>query len=187
MHDDQENREGGAGVPFPAPMVTWPSRVIGWLSYAAAVVSAALVLVTLAVTGFSVFRRYVLGRPVTWTDELSGFLVVAIVMLGAAEVLRRDEHVSVDILSERTVGVKRWMLSFWSNLSVAAVAAVLFFSSLNAVQFSRMIGVYSDGYLEAPLWIPQTFMLVGVGLLFLMAVARMLDLVIGQFFAGRGK
>jgi TRAP-type C4-dicarboxylate transport system permease small subunit len=151
--------------------------VIGWLAFAAATLSAALVLFTLAVTGFSVFRRYVLGHPVTWTDELSGFLVVGIVMLGAAEVLRRDEHVSVDILSARARGTSRRMLSIWSNLSVAAVAGVLFVSSLNAVQFSRMIGIYSDGYLEAPLWIPQSVMMVGVGLLFAMAVARLIDLL----------
>jgi TRAP-type C4-dicarboxylate transport system permease small subunit len=161
-------------APRPTP---WPSRVVGWLAQAAAVVSAGLVLFTLAVTGFSVFRRYVLGRPVTWTDELSGFLVVGIVMLGAAEVLRRDEHVSVDILSGRVSGMSRRMLSIWSNLSVAAVAGVLFMSSLNAVKFSRMIGIYSDGYLEAPLWIPQSVMLVGVALLFAMAVARLIDLL----------
>jgi len=40
-----------------------------------------------------------------------------------------------------------------------------------------MIGIYSDGYLEAPLWIPQSVMMVGVGLLFVMAVARLIDLL----------
>jgi len=183
MQNDPKTARGDGDAPSGACPPAWPGRVIGWLSQAAAVVSALLVLFTLAVTGFSVFRRYVLGRPVTWTDELSGFLVVAIVMLGAAEVLRREEHVSVDILSARATGAKRWLLAFWSNLSVAVVAGVLFFSSLDAVKFSRMIGVYSDGYLEAPLWIPQSVMLAGVGLLFLMAVARMADLI----FYHRGK
>jgi TRAP-type C4-dicarboxylate transport system permease small subunit len=177
VQSQPENTARGGNALRPADPPVWPERVIGWLALAAAVASAGLVLVTLAVTGFSVFRRYVLGRPVTWTDELSGFLVVGIVMLGAAEVLRRDEHVSVDILSTRASGSSRRMLSIWSNLSVAAVAGVLFVSSLNAVQFSRMIGVYSDGYLEAPLWIPQSVMLVGVALLFAMAVARLIDLL----------
>ena len=174
MVDGSKETAGGGDAPAPTG---WPARVVGWLAFAAAVVSAGLVLVTLAVTGFSVFRRYVLGRPVTWTDELSGFLVVGIVMLGAAEVLRRGEHVSVDILTTRVRGTSRRVLAIWSNLSVAAVAGVLFMSSLNAVKFSRMIGIYSDGYLEAPLWIPQSLMLVGVALLFAMAVARLIDLL----------
>jgi len=167
-----ENKKEGALV---APSIL--TRLIGGLAFFASIVSAALVLLTLAITGFSVFRRYVLGRPLTWSDELSGFLVVAIVMLGAAEVLRKGEHVSVDIFSENATGRKRWFLEFWSNLSVAIVSAVLFASAVNAVQFSRMIGIYSDGYLEAPLWIPQSFLLVGAGLLCLLAIAKCFDLI----------
>lgn len=175
MSSNENNGDGGATAP--SSELSLLSRAIGWLAFAASVVSAALVVLTLAVTGFSVFRRYVLGRPLTWSDELSGFLVVAIVMLGAAEVLRRGDHVSVDVLTERTTGRKRRALDIWSNLSVAIVSAVLFVSAWDAVQFSRMIGVYSDGYLEAPLWIPQSFLLAGAGLLFLMAAARCVDLV----------
>ncbi len=153
------------------------TRAIGKLAFAASIVSSVLVVFTLLVTGFSVFRRYVLGTPLTWSDELSGFLVVAIVMLGAAEVLRKNEHVSVDIITGTATGRKKSALDLWSNLSVAVVAGVLFASGLNAVQFSIKIGVYSDGYLEAPLWIPQSFLLVGAGLLFLLSLARAIDLV----------
>jgi len=177
MQENHNNgREADAGSPpdFPTSHLT---RLIGGLAFIASVVSAGLVLLTLAVTGFSVFRRYVMGRPVTWSDELSGFLVVAIVMLGAAEVLRKGEHVSVDILAENATGRKAWLLQFWSNLSVATVSGVLFASAINAVKFSRMIGIYSDGYLEVPLWIPQSFLLVGAGLLCLLAIARCLDLI----------
>lgn len=171
--------QGGGAQDAPAPIARQSAltKLIGALSYAASLVSAALVVLTLAMTGFSVFRRYVLGRPLTWSDELSGFLVVAIVMLGACEVFRRGEHVSVDILTERATGRKRKILELWSNLSVAIVTGVLFASALNAVQFSRMIGVYSDGYLEAPLWIPQSFLLFGAGLVFAMAVTRSLDII----------
>ena len=173
MFSNDKNRD----VALNAASQSRFTKIVGWLAYAASVVSAAMVLLTLAMTGFSVFRRYVLGRPLTWSDELSGFLVVAIVMLGAAEVLRRGEHVSVDVLTEKATGRKRLILDFWSNLTVAVVSAVLFASGWNSVQFSRRIGVYSEGYLEAPLWIPQSFLLAGAGLLFLMAVARCLDLI----------
>lgn len=159
---------------FPRSRLT---RAIGLLALVSSIASALLLVLTLGITGFSVIRRYVFGQPVTWTDELSGFLVVAIVMLGAAEVLRRDEHVSVDIVSENATGTKRWLLAMWSNLSVAIVSAVLLASAWNAVQFSRRIGVYSDGYLGAPMWIPQSFLLVGAALLCLLALSRCLDLL----------
>ncbi len=177
MFSNNDNGDGAHGAAPPTDPQSRISRLIGRVAYAASIASAGLVILTLAMTGFSVFRRYVLGRPLTWSDELSGFLVVAIVMLGAAEVLRRGDHVSVDILTERATGNKRRLLEIWSALSVAMVSGVLFASAVNAVQFSRMIGVYSEGYLEAPLWIVQSFLVVGAGLLFAVAAARCLDLI----------
>ena len=178
MRLEQNTQEEAANASSPYAPASRLTLAIGWLAYAASIISAGLLILTLAVTGFSIFRRYVLGRPLTWSDELSGFLVVAIVMLGAAEVLRRGDHVSVDILTENATGRKRWMLQFWSNLSVAIVSAVLCASAVNSVQFSRIIGVYSEGYLEAPLWIPQSFLVVGSGLLVLLALAHCLDLIV---------
>ena len=153
------------------------SRAIGHLAFAAAALSAVLVVFTLGITGYSVFQRYVLGTPLTWTDELSGFLVVAIVMLGAADTLRRGEHISVDLLSSKAVGGTKKILTVWGFVATAFVSAVLLISAWAAVEFSWNIGVYSDGYLEAPLWIPQSFMLVGGGLLLLLCIMRILDLL----------
>lgn len=151
------------------------TRLIGYLTFAAGILSALLVVFTLFMTGYSVFQRYVLGTPLTWTDELSGFLVVAIVMLGAAETLRRKEHISVDLLSAKAVGTTRKILNIWASLATALFAGVLALSGWDAVQFSINIGVYSDGYLEAPLWVPQSFLVLGSVLLFLLAAARLID------------
>ncbi|TNE36938.1 MAG: TRAP transporter small permease [Alphaproteobacteria bacterium] len=154
------------------------TRIIELLTLAAGILSAGIVVFTLLMTGYSVFQRYVLDRPLTWTDEMSGFLVVAIVMLGTTETLRRGEHISVDLLSTKARGAKRKALNIWGYLATAFVAAVLFISAWDAVNFSLNIGVYSDGYLEAPLWIPQSFMLVGAALLFLLSLARVIDILL---------
>ena len=157
----------------PSPL----SRVVGSFAFFAAALSAILVVLTLAITGYSVVQRYFFGTPLTWTDELSGFLVVGIVMLGTAETLRRGEHISVDLLSSQATGFLKKLVGVWGYASTAFVAGVLFLSGWAAVEFSWTIGVYSDGYLEAPLWIPQSFLLIGGGLLFLVAVTRVFDLL----------
>jgi len=153
------------------------SQLIGYISLVAAVISAGLVVFTLFMTGYSVFQRYVLGTPLTWTDELSGFLVVAIVMLGMAEALRRGDHISVDLLSTKATGKKRFILDLWYYSATAFVASVIGLSAWNAVLFSMDFGVYSEGYLEAPLWIPQSTMVVGSGLCVLVAVIRFIELL----------
>ena len=153
------------------------TKIIEYLALGAGILSAATVIFTLFITGYSVFQRYILDTPLTWTDELSGFLVVAIVMLGAAETLRRGEHISVDLLSSKATGGRKKALGVWGYLATAFVAAVLFVSAWDAVKFSWSIGVYSSGYLEAPLWIPQSLLLIGAGLLFLLSLARAIDLL----------
>jgi len=156
------------------------TKSISRLAFASGVVSAVLIVTTLFMTGYSVFQRYVLGTPLTWTDELSGFLVVAIVMLGAAEALRKGDHIAVDLLITKAKGKSRKYLDVFGYIATAIVSGVLCFSAWGAVTFSWNIGVYSDGYLEAPLYIPQSFMLFGAGLLCLLALGRAFDVLINK-------
>ena len=60
--------------------------------------SAASLLASLATIVYSVVCRYVFNAPVAWSDELVGYLLVASVMLAAAESLLGGEHISVDIV-----------------------------------------------------------------------------------------
>ncbi|OUR77271.1 hypothetical protein A9Q83_11215 [Alphaproteobacteria bacterium 46_93_T64] len=169
LNETSEEEAGKASSLF--------TKGISGLAFFSAVISAALVVFTLFMTGYSVFQRYVLGTPLTWTDELSGFLVVAIVMLGAAEALRKGDHISVDLLSAKAKGPVRKILDILGYMATATMATVLLISAIGSVKFSWNIGVYSDGYLEAPLWIPQSFMVVGAGLLGLLALARVFDII----------
>ena len=62
----------------------------------------------------------VFSRPPVWTDDVVGFALVAIVLLAAAQSLRRGEHIGVDVLVGR-LGPRgaRWAQA-WSAFSVAA-------------------------------------------------------------------
>ena len=147
---------------------------VAWLGAAIATV---LVLVTLVTVGYSVFKRYVLGTPVTWTDELSGYLVVAMVMLGAAEALRRGDHISVDLITSKIHGRTKHWLGLWSLAAVALFSAAIIYSSVLMVRFSYDFGIYSEGYLELSMWIPQAFLLTGAGLLLVVSLTRIMTLL----------
>ena len=137
---------------------------------------ATLLAATLAVL-YSVFMRYFVGRPQTWSDELIGLLTVATVMLGAAEASRRNDHVEVDLLTARAGPRMRRVAAIWSAVSVLSVAGVLLAGGWEMVSFSRMTGLLSEGYLEAPLWIPQLVLPVGMAALIAVTVVRTLRLL----------
>lgn len=157
--------------------VSGVERAVRWVTGAGAGIAALMVLIVFAVVSYSVFMRYVLGTPVTITDELNGFLVVAMVALGAGEVLLRDEHFGVDLLVARAQGRARKWIDLWGLIAVICVASAIVYSAVLMVQFSYDFGIYSNGYLGVAMWIPQSGLLVGMLILILAAIARMVSIL----------
>jgi len=45
---------------------------------------------------YQVFTRYVLGDPAGWTEEIARYFLVAVVFIGAAMSVRKNNHIQVD-------------------------------------------------------------------------------------------
>jgi len=148
-------------------------RILSLLTRLCGGLSAILILFTLGFTAYAITLRYVLDAPLKWSDELTGYLLVAIVMLGAAEAYRQGDHISIDILSSRARPGLARCLRAWADLSVLAFAAILGWSAWDSIAFAYDFGSYSAGYLEVAMWIPQLPLLAGALLLGLTALARL--------------
>ncbi len=157
--------------------VSGVERAVRLVTLAGAGVAALLVLIVFAVGADCVFMRYVLGTAVTFSDELNGFIVVAMVALGAGEVLLRGEHFGVDLLTERAGPRTQWLVDIWGMIGVILVAAAVLYSAVLMVRFSYDFGIYSEGYLGVQMWIPQGFLLLGMVILILAAIARIVTLL----------
>ena len=136
---------------------------------------ALLVIATMVVVGYSVMMRYIFGIPQVWTDELVSFWLVAIVTLGAADVLRRDGHIRIDLLTDRLpIQAQAWV-DVWGLLSVLVLSIVMTISGWEMVSFSWSVDLVSDGYLELPMWIPQSLIPIGFGLMAMAALHRLIQ------------
>jgi len=163
---------GGSETAVPKGAVGWLAAAVG-LTFGA--FSALAILVVLVVTAVNVAGRYLFSAPLRGAEEATGYLVVAMVMLGAAEAYRRGDHIRIDILTERLgAAAARW-IDVLSHVAVAAFAANLLRTGLHTVEFSQRFGAYSPGYLQIPMWIPQSALVAGGGLLLVMAVLRLID------------
>jgi TRAP-type C4-dicarboxylate transport system permease small subunit len=114
--------------------------------------------------------RYFVNQPVAWVDELAGYLLVAAVMLAAADALLEGEHIAVDILTERLSAQGRRWTVLGGLIAVALSALLLTVEGVDMVGFSRMVGLMSNGYLAVPMWIPQLLVPVGAALMLAAAV-----------------
>jgi C4-dicarboxylate transporter, DctQ subunit len=155
-------------------------RLIGLLCRLGLALSALALLVSFALVVYSVAMRYLLNQPIPWVDELVGYLLVAIVMLAAADALRRGEHIAVDIITERLGPRGRTITAFSGLIAVAVAGAALVYGGLDTVSFTQMLGIRSTGYLAVPMHIPQFLIPLGGGLLFLAAIGGLLRMLLGQ-------
>ena len=149
-------------------------RIVGALAALGVALAAVGLIASMFLIAYSVVMRYFLNQPVTWVDELVGYLLVASVMLAAADALRHGEHIAVDILTERLGGRGRRLVTLAGLVAVALAAALLTVEGWDMVAFSRMVGLLSNGKLAVPMWLPQLAVPVGAALLGAAAVVAFL-------------
>ena len=164
----RSNIEGTAS----APSILY--QLIFSASKFAAAIGAGVVILMMLVVAYSVVNRYILNTPITWTDELSGYLVVALVMLGAADAFRRGDHISVDLITSRLNKRGKRLVEIWSYIVVLIFSSVLLMSSKQTIDYSLNFEIVSEGYLEVPMWIPQSFLILGGSLVFLVALVKLI-------------
>ena len=172
-----KTRQGGGRTG--APFLFYLESTTRWLSTLSLAVGALVSVMLAFIVGYSVLMRYLFNHPQTWTDELSGYLLVLIVMMGLAEALRRGDHIGVDLLTSRLSEKGRRLIEIWGMLAVIAFSTILLTSRWQMVAFSYSVGLISDGYVEAPMWIPKSTQLIGFSLLILAAVNRLIQLLTG--------
>ncbi|WP_202619136.1 TRAP transporter small permease [Ornithinimicrobium cavernae] len=91
------------------------NTVVGWL------MALCLGLMTVLIS-WQVFARFVLGNSLTFSEEVSRFLMIWLTMLGAAYAVRRGSLLAVDLVPELLRGRARFVV----NLAAHAVSLVFY-------------------------------------------------------------
>ncbi|STL26414.1 putative tripartite ATP-independent periplasmic transporter (dctQ-like) [Escherichia coli] len=87
--------------------------------------SAAFALFVLVVmTIGAVFMRYFIGQPLQWTEEMSGMLMIWVVMLGGVVAERDRAHLTIPFLMEMLPGKLRRVIAVLVARSLHRTAAV---------------------------------------------------------------
>jgi len=86
------------------------------------IVLVALMSILVVDVLWQVFSRYILSAPSSFTDELAGFLLIWVGLLGAAYVAGKNEHLAIDLMLQKMKGVKRRRLQIIINSIVGLFA-----------------------------------------------------------------
>ena len=146
--------------------------------YTAAGILAALCLIT-------ILSLIVLQMLARWTGEVfpgapnyAGYAMAAASFLAFANALGRGAHIRVSILLNAVPHRMRWMLEIWCFGLGAAIAGYFTYYAYTFVFWSWKFKDVSQGQDATALWIPQSVMVLGGGLLTIALIDNLVHLVI---------
>ena len=159
MTDDSS--EGPAADPRRSRAI----RAFDLIVDGGAILAAVLMIAVMLTTTVKVVFRYGLREGLIGIDQISGTMLLYITFLGAAWVLRREEHVTLDLVVGRVAPEVRRQMLVWGSVAAALVClAVTGFGTFETVT-SWQRGIRIPAELEMPRAI--NLVVIPVGCLFL--------------------
>ncbi|WP_425642051.1 TRAP transporter small permease [Marinomonas gallaica] len=166
MHSEQPLQ----GVAPAAPFFNLLGKSVGVLT---SVMLTALVLLV----SLEVFLRAVFGYSLGFVEEVTGYLVVALTLFGAAMAVRANSLFQVQVVFDAfPYSVKRLLGAVFALLAIA-ICAVLAWKTFDLVGSSFSRGKFAPTVLRTPLWIPQTLLPLGFVVIGIFLVEHLLILL----------
>jgi tripartite ATP-independent transporter DctM subunit len=135
-------------------------------------VGALLVLAETCILFAGVVSRYVFDSPIMWTDELATFLFLWLAMVGAVVAVRRGGHMRLTTFVEWVGPKARNWLATVAELVVIVFVIELLVPTLAYLKVQASTELVT---LEISDWYRVVALLVGAGLIALVALLRLLE------------
>jgi TRAP-type C4-dicarboxylate transport system permease small subunit len=100
---------------------------------------------------WQVFSRYLLTSPSSFTDELAGFLLIWVGVLGAAYVAGRKEHLAIDILVQRSPPARQRFLLYLIHSLIFLFALSVMVTGGMVLMYTRFVLQVKSAALQLPL------------------------------------
>lgn len=121
-----------------------------------------------------------IGLLVPSAAEFSGFFLAAASFLALAYTFRADGHIRVSLLITRLAGRTRHGFEVWCLAFAIVLAGFFTWNTILLVADSIEYGEVSYGMIPVPLWIPQSFMALGLIVLTIALVDDMVQVLRGK-------
>lgn len=133
--------------------------------------SALAMLVIVALISIEIGARSLFSSSTLIADEYSGYLMVAVVMLGLSYTFAEGGHIRINILTSRLSGGAARVLDVLVALSALLMCAFFLYHAVLMVYDSFIYDMRADSISETPVYIPQIMVVIGFAFLTLQVAA----------------
>ncbi len=100
---------------------------------------------------WQVASRYILNAPSSYTDELAGYLLIWVGLLGAAYVAGKREHLAIDLLLQRSSAKRKFRLEITISIVVILFAVFVMIIGGSWLVYTRFYLSVKSAALGMPL------------------------------------
>jgi TRAP-type C4-dicarboxylate transport system permease small subunit len=100
---------------------------------------------------WQVFSRYILNSPSSFTDELAGYLLIWVSLLGAAYVVGKKEHLAIDLLLQKSPPARKRVLEIIIRSLILAFALTVLVIGGSWLVYTRFYLGVTSAALQLPL------------------------------------
>jgi TRAP-type C4-dicarboxylate transport system permease small subunit len=148
-------------------------RLAGLLNRAIDATLAAGILIIAGILFLQVVLRYGFRAALPWPEELAGFLLVYISLLGAYRALGSDGHMAFEVIPRDTTRPLLVLLRILGQLLVVIFLLVLVYGG---VQLAFLAGAQPSTALRLPMSIPYMMTPVAATLMAVASILRLVEL-----------
>jgi TRAP-type C4-dicarboxylate transport system permease small subunit len=161
------------------------ARIIARVENVLVTLAAFAVLAIMLIVVVDVTMRYLFNAPLSWSfDLISNYLMGASFFFALSETLRRDHHVSVDILYVHFPLKARRVCKMVSWILTSVLFAVMTWLAAKAAVERYISNDVVAGAIAWPTWIPAAIGAIGMAVMTARLVVGSLALILAVF-AGR--
>ena len=102
--------------------------------------SMILMVVITLINGAEIFSRYVIGRSIYWVQEMTLFLAIWMVFLGAGVLFKRKEDIVISLLTDRLSRFAQYLIFLFLNILTLVFLVFLITSSVKLELHQRHFG-----------------------------------------------
>jgi C4-dicarboxylate transporter DctQ subunit len=111
-----------------------------------------------------VFGRYLLGSPLKFTDEVSGYLLVGLTFFGATHTFQKGMHIRVDVLLKRFSKKVQKRITLVMDTAGLLFVIIILVQSFRSATESLEVGSRSATTLRTPMFWPQILVPIGLAI-----------------------
>jgi len=135
-------------------------------------IAAIALLCIVAINAANVIGRYFFNAPFSWAEELMLFLMVVVVFTGVIAVGWRNQHIRIDAFIDRAPPTFQRIVRLMTSLVTIIVLVAVAAAGSRVVTTLYAFDQRSDA-LHFPIWIPQAFVVIGLGLMAVLAAVSL--------------